>query len=146
MRPRPAPLLRGLLLLLIACAARGADTGLFIGHVWARPTPPGATVGAVYLDLNNQGTSPERLLRLSSPVAGAVQLHETRDEHGLMKMRQLPFIDVPAGGTVKAAPGALHIMLLGLKKPLLDGDTFALKLLFAAAGELTVQVRVRTDR
>ena len=146
MLPRPATLLRGFLLLLLAVAAHGADTGLIIGHVWARPSPPGVSVAAVYLDLRNQGSADDRLLRLATPVASAVQLHETHDNHGMMSMRPLPFVDVPAGVTVKAAPGALHIMLLGLKKPLLDGDTFVLTLVFANAGELTVQVRVRTDR
>lgn len=146
MLPRPASLLRGFLLLLVAVAARGADTGLVIGHVWARPSPPGVSVAAVYLDLSNQGSADDRLLRITSAVASSVQLHETHDNHGMMSMRQLPFVDVPAGSTVKAAPGALHIMLLGLKKPLLNGDTFSLTLVFANAGELTVQVRVRTDR
>ena len=139
-------MLPGSLILLIAGLAHGADSGLFIDHVWARPTPPGVTVGVVYLELKNRGTSPDRLLRLATPLATAVQLHETREEHGLMSMRQLPFLDVPAGGMVKASPGALHIMLLGLNKPLLDGDTFPLTMLFGAAGALTVQVRVRTDR
>jgi copper(I)-binding protein len=100
----------------------------------------------VYLDLRNPASADDRLLRLTSPVSSSVQLHETTDNHGVMRMRQLPFVDVPTGVTVKAAPGALHIMLLGLKKPLLNGDTFPLTLVFANAGELSVQVRVRTDR
>ncbi len=143
---RPATLLRGFLLLFVAVAADAADTGLVIGHVWARPSPPGVSVAAVYMDIANQGSADDRLLRLTSVVANTVQLHETHDEHGMMSMRQLPFVDVPAGSAVKAAPGALHIMLLGLKKPLLNGDTFPLTLVFANAGELNVQVRVRTDR
>lgn len=138
--------MRGFLLLLLAVAAHAADTGLVIGRVWARPSPPGVSVAAVYLDIANQGAASDRLLRITTSVANTVQLHETSEEHGMMRMRQLPFIDVPAGGTVKAAPGALHIMLLGLKKPLLNGDTFPLTLVFANAGELNVQVRVRTDR
>ena len=146
MLTRPTTLLRALFLLLAAAAAHSADTGLILGHVWARPSPPGISVASVYLDISNQGSEQDRLLRLSSPVAKTVQLHETHDNHGMMSMRQLAFVDVPPGGTVKASPGALHIMLLGLKKPLLNGDTFPLTLVFATAGELTVQVRVRTDR
>jgi len=126
-----------------AVLASAATVPLSASDAWARPTPPGIRVGVVYLKLKNAGTVPDRLLRLSSQVAAAVQLHETRAEAGLMTMRRLPFIDLPAGGEVGAAPGALHIMLLGLKRPLVPGETFPLTMVFAHGGELAVTVAVR---
>jgi copper(I)-binding protein len=126
-----------------ALSASAATVQLTASGAWSRPTPPGIRVGVVYLTLKNAGTAPDRLLRLSSPAAAKAQLHETRAEGGFMTMRELPFIDLPAGGELRAAPGALHIMLLGLKRPLAPGETFFLTMVFAHGGELTVKVSVR---
>lgn len=117
---------------------------LLIEHARARPTPPGVNVAAVYLRIVNAGGA-DRLLRLSAPVAEQVQLHETRSEQGVMSMRQLPFLDIPANGSIDAAPGGLHIMLRGLKAPLRNGDRFTLTLVFGEAGTLTANVSVRAD-
>ena len=134
----------------VAAASPGASTeapqppSLLIEHARARPTPPGAHVAAVYLRIVNAGGA-DRLLRLSTPVAQQAQIHETRREQGMMSMRQLPFLDIPAHGTVDVAPGAVHIMLQGLKAPLRNGDHFTLTLVFGSAGTLTTEVNVRVD-
>lgn len=137
----------------LACGAAAASPGasadapppsLLIEHARARPTPPGAHVAAIYLRIVNAGGA-DRLLRLSTPVAQKAQIHETRREQGMMSMRQLPFLDIPAHGSVDVAPGGVHIMLLGLKAPLRNGDHFPLTLVFGSAGTLTTEVNVRID-
>lgn len=122
-----------------------AKPELLIDRARARPTPPGATVAAVYLRIHNAGTAEDRLLRLSTPVADRVQVHETQHEQSLVRMREVAFLDVPANASVEAAPGGLHIMLLGLTRPLQNGDRFPLTLVFAHSGTLVANVSVRTD-
>jgi periplasmic copper chaperone A len=131
------------LLLPLMAAAAAAPARIQVEDVWARATPPGATVGAVYMTLRNQGAA-DRLLRLTSPIAARVELHESRSEGGMMRMRRLPFVDVPAGGVLRAEPAGLHVMLLQLTAPLRAGDEFPLTLVFAAAGEVRVNCKVRS--
>ncbi len=122
-----------------------ARPALLIDRARARPTPPGATVAAVYLRIHNAGTAEDRLLRLSTPVADRVQVHETQHEQSMVRMREVAFVDVPANASVEATPGGLHIMLLGLTRPLQNGDRFPLTLVFAHSGTLVANVSVRTD-
>jgi len=117
-------------------------SGIQVEVAWARPTPPAATVAAVYMTLRNRGSA-DRLLRLTSPLAARVELHQTRSEGGMMRMRPLPFVDIAAGGELVAAPGGLHVMMLQLQRPLTAGEEFPLTLVFATAGEIHVKVTVR---
>ena len=131
------------LLLTLPLRAAPPASGVEVEEAWARPTPPAATVAAVYMTLRNRGAA-DRLLRLASPLAGRVELHQTSSEGGMMRMRQLPFAPVAAGGQLVAAPGGLHVMLLQLKRPLAAGEEFPLTLLFATAGEVRIKVKVRS--
>jgi copper(I)-binding protein len=109
----------------------------------ARPTPPAAKVGVVYFSLTNRGSQDDQLLALSTSVADSVEMHETQTVNSVMQMRQVTRLECPAGATVKAQAGGLHIMLLGLKRPLVDGERFELLLRFRDAGSLRVPVVVR---
>lgn len=112
-----------------------------IGHPYARATVAGQPAGGGYLTLQNAGAD-DRLVSASADVAKAVELHSMSMEGDVMKMRQLEGIDLPKGKSVELKPGALHIMFIGLKAPLKEGDKFPLKLKFEKAGEVTVQVNV----
>ncbi len=118
---------------------------LIVTAPWSRPTPPSATVGAVYMSLTNAGRTPDRLIGISSPVARSVEIHESRTVAGMMQMRAVDSVECPPGVAVKIEPGGLHVMLIGLKQPLKAGMEFPLSLRFRDAGELTVQVPV-SDR
>lgn len=134
-----------LLVFVAAVTAHGADYEagtLLITEPWSRPTPPTASAGAVYLSIRNRGSTADRLLSLSTPVAGAVQIHASRTVNGMMEMRQLPGLDCPAHATVNIEPGSMHLMLVGLSRPLTAGSHFPLTLRFRGAGEVTVQVHV----
>jgi periplasmic copper chaperone A len=138
-------LLCGTALLSLSLLARAADYrsgDLLVAGPWARPTPPSAAVGAVYFTINNLGKKPDRLLGLETPVADKVEMHQSRTEQGMVEMRMLTFIECPPGTTVRAEPGGLHIMLLGLKQPLAPHTQFPLTLRFRDSGALTVQVQV----
>lgn len=141
--------MRRILLPLLAVAflsspAR-ADTTvgeITVGHGYSRPSLAGAKNGSAFVTLQNKGSAADRLVKASSDVAAAVELHNHIMEGDVMRMRMVPAIDLPAGQTVTLAPGALHIMLLGLKRPLKDGDKFPVTLTFEKAGSATVEISV----
>jgi len=110
---------------------------------WAKAPPKGAPVAGAYLSLVNKGTSPDRLLAVATPVAREVQLHTMNMDGGVMKMRELPDgIEVPPGETVELKPGGLHIMLMGLTRPLVENESFSGELTFEHAGKVTVEFRI----
>lgn len=117
--------------------------GLKIEHPWSRATATGASVGGGYMVIVNSGKA-DALIGASSPVAARVEMHSSSTEGGMMKMRQLQRIELPAGGTVRLAPGALHLMLVGLKQPLVEGSKVPLVLRFAAAGEQRVELKIES--
>jgi copper(I)-binding protein len=133
--------------LLAQIPAWGADYragDLIVTQPWARPTPPSATVGAVYFSVRNAGSKADRLMSISSPMSRSVEIHESRTVQGMVQMRAVPSVECPPGAEVKIEPGALHVMLLDLKRPLTPGMEFPLSLRFRDAGILTVQVLVNT--
>ena len=147
---------------LLACPmparfARAADapaksSGVSIHDAWARATPAGARMGAIYFTM----TSPagDRLTGAAVPhsVAGATQIHETVMEQdssgaatGRMSMQEVESVELPAGTEVQFKPGGYHVMLLDLKRPLVSGQHVALTLTFANAGKQKVTATVRDE-
>ncbi len=86
---------------------------------------------------------PDRLLGGETTVASALEIHESREEDGVMRMRPVEGIDLPPGGEAELRPGGLHVMLLGLTRSLMPGDTITLTLRFQRSGEVVVRVPVR---
>lgn len=118
------------------------DGGVMVHEAWARATAGASATGAAYVMLMG-GPQPDRLVAVSTPVAAAAQVHETIDDHGVMRMRPVAAVPIPPNGMVTFAPGGLHIMLTGLKQPLVAGQSFPLTLTFAHAAPVTVAVKVR---
>jgi copper(I)-binding protein len=130
----------------VAAHAHGYKLGaIAIDHPYARFTVAGQTAGGGFMTFENKGGA-DRLLSASAPVCERVEMHTMRMEGDVMRMRQLEMIELPAGKTVELKPGGLHLMLVGLKAPLKVGERFPLKLKFAKAGELTVDVAVEAPR
>jgi periplasmic copper chaperone A len=115
---------------------------LIITEARARPTPPGISVGALYFSITNAGSKADRLLSVSTPVASRVELHESRNMRGVVEMREVTSVECPPGATVRATPGGLHAMLLGLAEPLAAGTELSVSLQFRDAGVLTLKVPV----
>ncbi len=115
---------------------------LHIEHPWARALPPNAKAGAAYLVIDNQGSHADRLVGASSPVADKVEMHTIVHQGEVMKMQKLELVDLPAQTKIAFAPGQNHLMLFGLKQPLVAGERFAVTLEFEQAGKVEVQVAV----
>ncbi len=126
----------------LAAPAAFAD-GLTVTEAWSRSTPPVAQVGVIYFTLKNDTKKSDRLLKLSTPVAGTVEVHRTEVLDGIARMREVAVLHVDAGQTVEFKPGGMHVMLIGLRKPLVAGTRYELDLLFEVAGPRKVTVQVR---
>jgi copper(I)-binding protein len=114
-----------------------------VANVRARPAPLENGNGAAYLLVLNGLDVPVRLASAESTVAGAIELHETIDDNGVMKMEPHPEgFEVPAGGVLELKPGGKHVMLLGLAAPLVAGDSFELTFNFEGADPISVTVPV----
>ena len=125
-------------------AAHGYEKGdVRIRHPWTRATPPGAKVGAGYFEIRNLGTTPDRLVGASSPVAERVELHVTTREGEIMKMRELKSLNVPARERLTLSPGGPHLMLVNLKQPLDKGGRVPVTLRFERAGEIPIELEVQ---
>ncbi|VVP32394.1 copper chaperone PCu(A)C [Pseudomonas fluorescens] len=135
-------------LLLPACFAHAHEYKageLEIAHPWSQELPPNAPTVAAYFVIHNNGKTADRLLSVDSPIAPEAQLHEHVMQGDLMKMQQVPSVDIPAGGNVTFAPMAYHVMLLNpTERSLLsDGKRFPLTMHFEKAGDVTVEVAVQ---
>ncbi|NIA70197.1 copper chaperone PCu(A)C [Pelagibius litoralis] len=134
----------GLMLSAVTPAqARDFTVGeLKIETPWARATPGQAKNGAAYLMIHNAGAAGDRLIAAASDAAQRVELHSHTNVDGVMQMRQVEGVDVPAGGMATLKPGGYHVMLMGLKAPLREGDRFPVTLTFEKAGDVAVEVSV----
>lgn len=143
----PVRILTLLALLLLPAAASAAEAhrvgSLGITDAWARPTAGRTPNGAVYLKITNQGQGADRLIAAQTPAASKAELHTMVAEGEVMKMRQVPAIEVAPGKSVELAPGGLHVMLIGLKGPLAGGRTIPLTVTFEKAGSTTIEVAIR---
>lgn len=116
---------------------------LVIDRAWARATAPQQQNGAAYLTITNEGASAERILEVASPIAARVELHtHDVDAEGVMRMRQVEAIDVPAGEETALRPGGVHVMLIGLENRLVEGERFPLTITFETAAPLEIEVQV----
>ncbi|MDV3456871.1 copper chaperone PCu(A)C [Sphingomonas sp. HF-S4] len=125
-------------------AAQQARKGtILISQAWSRATAPRAQVGAGFLTIRNTDARPDRLLSASSPRAAKVEIHTMSMDGGVMRMRPLPDgLEIPARSVATLAPGGNHLMLIGLKAPLKQGDLVPATLRFARAGTIQVQLAV----
>jgi len=117
---------------------------LTIGHPWSRATPGGAKVGGGYLTITNNGSTPDRLVAATTAAAADhIEIHEMATKDGVMTMRAQPNgVTIEPGKTVAFSPGSYHLMLMGLKGPLKEGDRVKAVLTFEKAGPVEVTINV----
>jgi periplasmic copper chaperone A len=125
-----------------AQSGASADGSIQIVSPWARATAGSASAGGAFMTIVNKGASADRLIGAASPIAGMAELHETKSENGVMTMSPVPALEIPAGGKAMLAPGGYHVMLMGLKAPLKEGQSFPLTLTFEKAGKIDVEVKI----
>jgi len=117
---------------------------LTVRDAWARPARKGAT-GAVYLTLDNVGGLPIRIAQMSTPVARAVEAHETTMHGGMAHMQPIAALNVPARGRLTMKPGGVHLMLVDLARPLAVGDKVALTLRTSDGATFMLTATVRAN-
>lgn len=121
-----------------------AGPGIVVEGAWGRPLPPGALTGAFYMVIRNTGPQPDRLLGGHSPACGTIEFHESyKTLEGVMGMRPVGSIEVPAGGRVELKVGGLHVMCLDKRGAFTPGARIPLTLRFENSGEMMVQVTIR---
>lgn len=128
------------LLLLAAVGSTSAWAQVKIDNAWARATVQGQKATGAFMQL----TAPQsaKLVAVSTPVAGVAEIHEMKMDGGVMKMRAMPALDLPANQPVELKPGGYHLMLMDLKAPLAKDGSIALTLTFKDAKGVESKQRV----
>jgi len=116
---------------------------LVIHHPWSRQSPAAADVAAGFMTITNNGKVDDRLVKATAEISKTAQIHDMTMVGDVMKMQELPDgIVIPAGATVKLKPKSLHIMFMGLKEQVMEGEEFTGTLTFEKAGTVTVDYEV----
>lgn len=116
---------------------------LKISAPWARATPKGASVGGGYMTITNTGTAPDRLIGGATEISSRFEIHEMSMDNGVMKMRQLgQGLEIKPGQKVELKPGGYHVMFMGVKQQLMQGESFKATLQFEKAGKVDVSFAI----
>jgi copper(I)-binding protein len=108
-------------LFLALTVSLSAQAQVSVKDAWVRATVPQQKATGAFMQL--QSVQDAKLVSAQSPVAGVVEVHEMSMDGGVMKMRAIPSLDLPAGKAVELKPGGFHVMLMDLKAQVKDGDT-----------------------
>jgi len=127
---------------LLALLASPALAQIEIENAWTRATPPGAKTAAGYMTIHNKSSSPDHLIRATSPLAARVEMHVHLHDGDVMRMRQVKGYDLPAKGSLELKPGIAHLMFVDIKQPFKEGEKIPVTLRFERAGEVTVTFTV----
>ncbi len=114
-----------------------------VKDAYIRAMPPGQKVTAMFMTLDNHSATQHALLAAKGTVSEAIELHEHKHENGMMTMRQVEKIEIPANGNAALEPGGYHVMLIGLKKNLKPGDKVAIQLLFEDNSTQNIEPEVK---
>lgn len=137
---RTAHILAAVLLATASLQARSQSAAPVITHAWVKTTVPGGSVSAAYLSIKS--AKPLKLVKAETPVAGIVEIHNMSMKDGVMEMKAVDTVDIPANKTVDLKPGGLHVMLMKVAKPIRPGDKVPLVLTFEATDNKPVVVKL----
>ena len=134
----PAPTLK-----LLKNSDSGQNSTIAVEDAWSRATAAKATVGVGFATIKNSADEEDRLLSARTEIAGETEIHQMTMEDGVMKMRKMADgLPVPAQGEVVLKSGGYHLMLINLKRPLVEGEQFSATLTFERAGPVDVAFKV----
>ena len=125
-----------------ATVAKAADA-VKAENPFVRAVPPGQPNSAAFMVLSNSSAVAHQVVSATRPVANTVELHTHTNNNGVMEMRQIPQIDVPANGKAELAPGGLHIMLIELRQELKAGESVAVTLTFEDGSTTVVDAPIK---
>lgn len=132
------------LLLFPFSTVAGPLGSVMVHDAWAPPSIPGQKVGVAYITLHNPSDAEVAVKNVTSPQAARVEVHTHEQQaDGVMQMKRLDALLLPAGQEVAMAPGGLHLMLFDPVQSLKEGDRFLLTL-SDGAETLPVEVSVRS--
>lgn len=140
---RLATLAAALLLAAPAFAHELVVGDLMIIHPHIPQPAASAMAAGGFMAITNQGTKPDRLIGVTSDIAARSELHESRvDANGMGSMTPVEALEIPPGGTVNLEHGGYHIMFMGLKAPLTEGQMVKGALIFEKAGRIEIEFMV----
>ena len=122
-------------------AGHQMDRGIVISSARVLPPFPGRDTAAGYMSITNHSQTDDRLVSATSPISGAVEIHNHIEEEGVMKMRQVEGIEIKAGETIQLKPGSFHLMMFKSTLPEDQADV-ALTLNYENAPSVTMIVPV----
>lgn len=114
-----------------------------VSDLYVREVPPNVPNSAAFMQLKNLSDMPLALVSATSEAAKTVELHEHASVNGMMQMRQIHRIDIPANGMTALKPGGLHVMLIGLTRKLKADETVTITLNFSDGESITLDAPVR---
>ena len=124
-------------------AAAPASGALEVLAPWVRPAHEGARATAGYFELANGSDAERRIVAVEADFANVVELHESSEEDGVMRMRPIDAVIAPVGGGAKLEPGGKHVMFIDLAQPLAEGDSVSFTLIFANGERRTINAEVK---
>ena len=138
--------MKKLLVTLIAAGlvSTASAAGIKVEDGWARSTVEGMKMGGAFMKIHNDEAKQDFLVGGSSPVADRVEVHTHVNDNGVMRMREVKGgIPLPKKAVTELKPGSYHVMFMGLKQPLKEGETVPVTLKFKKAKPITVDVPVK---
>lgn len=114
-----------------------------IENAYVRATPPNTQNSAAFMVIHNAMKSDIKLVSASSDIAERVELHEHIHEDGMMKMRQVESINIKQEQEVSLQPGGYHVMFIGLKQALKEGDVVNLSLYFDNGDKINIDAPIK---
>lgn len=123
--------------------AQSAAEIVMVDDPYVRAMPPGQPNSGAFMAFVNRDSAAHAVVGASSPAAAVVELHTHTHENGMMKMRRIDQIDIPAHATTVLKPGGLHVMLIGLKHDLKVGASVGITLDFEDGSHTTLEAPVR---
>jgi periplasmic copper chaperone A len=122
--------------------AAGLADQITVADPYVRLAPPGAKATGAFMVIKNASDKDLQVVKAESSVANATELHNHINDNGVMRMRQVKEIALPAKGEAVLQPGGYHVMLIDMKTPLKEGDKVAITLGFSDGGSKTVEAPV----
>lgn len=135
-----------IIILLFIFSSAYAHQQVAVHNAWVRSAPPGADVLAAYMVLHNESEETRVFTGVSSGICDRVEIHKTEMHEGMMNMIPQDSLSIPPGGSVTLEPGGFHLMLIGPKSVLKEGDEVDLLLKFSNGHSQQIKVPVKADK
>jgi copper(I)-binding protein len=130
--------------LLFSTTAPAGEASVIVSGAWVRQSLGQTGMTAGYLVIENKGAQDDKLVNITTSIDAVAHLHENSMKDGVMSMKPVQNLPIKAGQSLEMKPGSgLHIMIMGLKSPLMPGDPLTLDLEFERAGHIKVDAKVR---